>query len=627
MNPQPSSHMIDNWATELCKHLPFSRLPPAALRQLLVAAHERYAPPDAAILRSGDVPTVLYLLRRGRVSGERQAPSAEVTRFELDAGAMWPVAALLAQRPSSTAYTALEDCFYLCIPWPVVQAVMAQQPVFSAFLIERARSFFQAAAQQLRQDLQDQYQQRSDLEMRLADLPSKAVFMLDQQTPLRTVLQGMQQRKVGSVLLTDAQGDVAGILTRNDVLDRIALPQMPMDFPVAQVMTAPVRVIAPEKTVGEAALLMAQLGIRHLPVLDQGRVVNLVSERDLFALQRQSIRQVSTQIHLAQDLASLRQAAVAIRDFAAHLLAQGSAPQTLTRLISDLNDKLCTNIIRMQLQAHGLQERDMCWIALGSEGRGEQTIATDQDNALIFASDRPEQDRARWMAFALDVNNMLDACGFPLCKGGIMASRPECCQTLEEWRAQFLRWIEQGSPSDLLKSAVFFDLRGLAGQAPWAEALRSAVLIRVPERPLFLQLWVNNHLNSGVALSWHGGLATTEVDGHEVIDIKLSGTAIVVDAARILALSQGIAATATHERLLQASERMGIAQTEYRSWVTAFDFLQTLRLKRQILSPGDHANANAVRLEDLNLLDRQMLKSSFQAIRSLQQRLKLDFVR
>jgi CBS domain-containing protein len=149
----------------------------------------------------------------------------------------------------------------------------------------------------------------------------------------------------------------------------------------------------------------------------------------------------------------------------------------------------------------------------------------------------------------------------------------------------------------------------------------------VPERPLFLQLWVSNHLNSGVALSWHGGLATTEVDGQELIDIKLSGTAIVVDAARILALSQGIAATATHERLLQACERMGIAQTEYRSWVTAFDFLQTLRLKRQILSHGDHANANAVRLEDLNLLDRQMLKSAFQAIRSLQQRLKLDHVR
>ena len=139
---------------------------------------------------------------------------------------------------------------------------------------------------------------------------------------------------------------------------------------------------------------------------------------------------------------------------------------------------------------------------------------------------------------------------------------------------------------------------------------------------------MRNHLATSVPLNWHGGLeARRDEDGHEVIDIKLSGTALLVDAARILAFAQGIDAVSTVERLEQASARLGIPESEYRGWVTAFDYLQLLRLRHQ-LQPGlDPRKANRLRLDGLDQVDRRVLKASFAAIGSLQQRLQLDYVR
>ena len=269
----------------------------------------------------------------------------------------------------------------------------------------------------------------------------------------------------------------------------------------------------------------------------------------------------------------------------------------------------------------------MCWIALGSEGRHEQTVSTDQDNALIFESGQPEQDRNRWLAFARQVNDTLDACGYPLCHGGIMAGTPQWCHTLQEWQELAAQWVERGSPQDLLQSAVLFDMRALAGQSDWVRTLQQDVLQRVRANPRFLRQWVENHLQTGVALGWHGGLVTQVDQGREFIDVKLSGTAIVVDAARILALSCGLTETSTPGRLQQAGRQLGIPEAEYEGWVTAFHYLQTLRLKQQILTPDAHALANQVPVGGLNMVDRQMLKTAFRAIRVLQQRLRLDYIR
>lgn len=626
MSAQPSHQLLEYWVVSLLAHLPFARMERAHVQQLALAAHERYFAPDAVIVSPAAPLEHLIFLRQGRVLG-RQARAVQ-DAFELEAGSLFPVAALLAGRPVSSTYSALDDCFCLFIPWTAASALMGASAPWADFLNQRMLAFLDESRRRWGQELQAQMQQQRNLDSPIAELPLRQAISRPAAAPLSEVLGLMHAQKIGSVLLTDGQGALSGILTRNDVLGRVALAGLPLHTPAAQIMSQPVLTIEADCTVFDAALMMSRHGLRHLPVMDQGRLLSILSERDLFALQNQSIKHVSGAIWQAQSLEQLQNAAARIRSFAAHLMAQGVQSRPLTRLISQLNDSLTERVIDLALQRHSLNAQQMCWVALGSEGRSEQTIATDQDNALIFESDDPAREQPAWLAFAADVNHALDACGFPLCTGGVMASNAPCCLTLAQWGARFAQWIEQGSPEDLLKASVFFDFRALAGRADWLAQLGQQVRQQALQTPRFLAQWARNHLARSVPLNWHGGFDThRDADGHEVIDIKLSGTALLVDAARILAFAQGIDAVSTVERLERASSRLGIPETEYRGWVTAFDYLQLLRLRHQLKPGFDPRQANSVRLDGLNQVDRQVLKASFAVIRSLQQRLQLDYVR
>jgi CBS domain-containing protein len=187
--------------------------------------------------------------------------------------------------------------------------------------------------------------------------------------------------------------------------------------------------------------------------------------------------------------------------------------------------------------------------------------------------------------------------------------------------------MEQGSPQDLLKASVFFDFRALAGRADWLEQLAVDVRRQAMNTPRFIKQWVDNHLHMGVPLNWHGGLETRREGEHEVIDIKMSGTALVVDAARILAFSQGLDAVSTTDRLEQAGAKLGMPADEYRGWITAFDFLQSLRLRHQLGPLARADRPNWVPVDVLDQVDRRVLKASLTAVRSLQQRLSLDYAR
>ena len=628
MSAQPSHQLLEHWVACLLAHLPFARMERSHVQQLALAAHERYFAPEAVIVSPAAPIEHLIFLRQGRALGRRASAVQPHDVFELDVGSLFPVAALLAGRRVSSTYSALDDCFCLFIPWAAASAVMSASAPWADFLNQRMLAFLEDSRRRWRQELQAQVQQQRNLESAIAELPERQPISRPAAAPLSEVLGLMHTHKVGSVLLTDEQGSLSGILTRNDVLGRVTLAELPLHTPASQIMSQPVLTIEAGCTVFDAALMMSRHGLRHLPVTDRGRLISVISERDLFALQNQSIKHVSGAIGQAQGLEQLQHAAARIRAFAAHLMAQGVQSRPLTRLISQLNDSLTERVIALALQRHGLSAQQMCWVALGSEGRGEQTISTDQDNALIFESSDPARDQPAWLAFAADVNHTLDACGYPLCTGGVMASNALCCLTLAQWGARFAQWIEQGSPEDLLKASVFFDFRALAGRADWLAGLGQQVRQQAQQTPRFLAQWARNHLARSAPLNWHGGLDThRDAEGHEVIDIKLAGTALLVDAARILAFAQDVDAVSTVERLERASARLGIPESEYRGWVTAFDYLQLLRLRHQ-LEPGlDPRKANSLRVDALNLVDRQILKASFAAIRGLQQRLELDYVR
>lgn len=444
------------------------------------------------------------------------------------------------------------------------------------------------------------------------------------ETPLRDALAEMHRRRIGSMLVVDAQGRPLGIFTRYDILSRVTLAEVPLDTPIGHVMVQPVHSLTAADTAQDAVLLMSRHGFRHVPVTQGGVAVGMVSERDLFAMQRLSVKQVGSAIRGADDVGDLQRAALEIRRLAAALLGQGVQARQLTGLISHLNDVLTRRLLELKAAEHRLPPDRWCWLALGSEGRSEQTIATDQDNALILPDDSSEAEHEAARAFGHDVNLALDACGYPLCRGGVMAGEPACCLTLRQWRDRFAHWIEHGAPEDLLNACIYFDLRPLAGSEALAHTLQAEVLQAAQRTPRFLKQMALNALGHGAPLGWLGGIST---DARGTIDLKLQGTSIFVDAARLYALAHGIAATNTRERMEGAGEAMGLPAAEYQAWVGAFEFLQLLRLRVQLEGRPPQGEPNRIEVAQLNDIDRRILKECLRTARMLQQRLQLDYER
>jgi CBS domain-containing protein len=412
------------------------------------------------------------------------------------------------------------------------------------------------------------------------------------------------------------------------VLRRVVLARADLHTPVAAFMTPHPVQLPSDAPAYEAAFAMATHAIRHIPVVAHNTLVGVVSERDLFAIQRHGLHYVSRTIATATNLASLQQAAADVRQLTLRLLAQGIAAEPLTRLISALNDRLTQRILALQRAAYDLGDIAWCWIALGSEGRSEQTLSTDQDNALIFLPPPHTAvavTRERLLPFARSVNNALAQCGFPLCPGNIMASNADWCLSLDEWQACFTAWVQNPVPAALLNAAIFFDFRALDGVFSLAETLRQSVSDLVRARPAFLWQMARNALEVRPPLGLIRDFVTDDVgEATGTIDLKAGGIRLFVDGARILALARGITATNTADRLRAVGAGSGLPTNEIAAYIDAFYFLQMLRLQHQQASTASHA-PNRLAPDTLNDLERRILKEALRQTRRLQTRLALDY--
>lgn len=447
-------------------------------------------------------------------------------------------------------------------------------------------------------------------------------------TPIQTVLDMMREHRIGSMVITDGGGAPVGIFTLRDLVDRVTFAGDTLHQPISTVMTGDVFTLPPGATVYDAALAMLRRGIRHLLVVEAGKLVGVVSEKDLFSLQRVSMRQLAGAIRDARDIDHLVGFSQEIREHARKMLGQGVAAEPLTQFIASLNDLLTQRIIDLEFADLRAEGERFCWIALGSEGRYEQTFFTDQDNGIIFdGGGSPEASRSRLLPYAQRVNRALDRCGFPLCKGNIMAGNERWCLSLDEWRHRFANWIDTGEPKALLHGAIFFDFRALHGDASLSDTLRQWLMEHAAQTPRFLHQMAENALHNRPPLGMFRDFVTSGDEDHRnTIDLKLNGATLFTDAARIYSLATGIPHTNTCERLRRFGALRGLPQVEVHAWVDAFLVIQSLRLRQQNLENIRGAPlSNRVDPDQLNLLERKTLKEALRQARSLQSRLALDY--
>lgn len=612
----------------LRRYAPFNQMNDAAFAYLIPRLKLAYFAKDAKILSPQEgAASQLHIIQRGLVGSRPDNVQAEPDPT-LGPGELFPVGALSAGGATTKIFHAVEDTFCYLLSRDDFLELRSLSPPFE-------RHCTHAITETLKQSLatlHGQYSQRAadeqTLTRTLGELVHRAPVAAAATAPIREALERMAEAKVRTIIVLDGDGTPTGMFTLVDLLRRVVLPGRPLTEPLSEVMSSPIVMLPGSATAHEALHVMAERAVRQLVIVDGDRLLGAVNERDLFALQRVSMRQVIEGLRGADSLPELKRAADDIRRLTRNLLAQGVGAEPLTRTIASLNDLLTRRAIELVLVRHDLSGIDWCWLALGSEGRSEQTFATDQDNALLFeAADAAEAQRRRpaLLAFAAEANTALDALGFPLCTGKVMASNPEFCLSVDEWKARFLDWIREPTPQALLSANIVFDFRPLFGNTSLADALRGWLLGYTQENRIFLRLMVQNALEIAPPLGLIRAFATDDDSTHKgTLDLKTRGTRLFVDVARVFALTHGISDTGTAARLRIAGKRLRVEDRHVAATIEAFHFLQLLRLRQQDLA-GDHDHANRIDPNTLNEVEQRMLKEAFRQAKQLQRRLRESY--
>lgn len=616
----------------LRRHAPFDRMAPAHVEFLAKHLRLAFYPKGEPVIESARGPVrTLYIIKQGRVRGEIEkgrSPSHDEV-WELEAGECFPIGAMLSRREVVMTHYAVEDTFCYELDRDDFEKLLELSPVFQEFCSRRLAMLLTGALRGMQAELASEANGLT-LNLPLADLIRREPVTCAPTTRLAEAVARMHAARVGSIVISDAQQAPVGIFTLHDLLGRVAAKNLSLELPITEVMTPNPLTLSPRSTAHEAMVTLARHGIGHLCIVEDGRVVGVISERDLFSLQRISLVHLTRAIKQSPDIATLVGLRRDVHELVDHMLLQGASVTQLMQIIALLNDHVTRRVIALCLAKHGSPGVEFTWLSFGSEGRHEQTLKTDQDNGILFESPpgrTPEEVRAELLPLARHINEALAACGYALCKGNVMAGNPECCLSLEEWRTRFASWIERGAPEDLLHASIYFDLRALDGDARPVEELRGWLLKRIAQFPRFLRQMTENAMNISPPLGLLRDFDVESGGEHaDSINLKLRGATPFVDAARLLALAHGISETNTQERL-RAAARHGVARApEVEAWCDAYAFIQLLRMRRhQAQTRAGKEPDNYIDPSQLNELDRRVLKEAFRQGRRLQSFVAMEY--
>lgn len=462
---------------------------------------------------------------------------------------------------------------------------------------------------------------------RVGDLVSRRPVEVEADLPIRDAARAMLREGVGSLLVSRAPGDILGIVTDKDLRKAVALGR-DLESGVKTIMSSPVASIAGHEACFDALLKMMAHKVHHLAVTGPDGVAGMVTTHDILLVHGTSPLSLFREIQSQNDFAGLYPLLAKAPRVIRALLDNGARAGHITRLITVVNDHILHKIIELVHREIGPPPTSYCWISMGSEGRREQTIATDQDNALVYA-DSPDEPVRRaaevfFQAMAERVVGHLEKAGFPRCKGDMMASNPAWRKSLAAWKDTFDAWIAVPEPMEVLHSTIFFDFRGVAGHMGLADDLRAHVARRAAASGIFLRFLAADCQVTRAPLTFFRGFAVEKSGEHKyTLDLKKRGLVPFQDFARVLALAHGVMETGTLERVETLARQGHIPTNLGREVAQAFEFLLSVKLDHQLsqvergLPPDTHIDPRA-----LSDMDKGTLRDAFGVIGSMQSFLK-----
>lgn len=616
----------------LRKYPPFNQMDSAQLAYLVEHCQLRFYAAGESIIKPGDGPVQhFYIVKQGLVVGERphSARRGSETTFEIASGECFPLAALLGERATRTEHLAGEDTFCLLLGKDAFVRLFAQSAPFRDFALRGVSSLLDQVNQQVQLRAAENLGAQYSLDTTLRELALQQPVACSAATPLRDAVRRMHEQHVGSIVIVDESERPAGIFTLRD-LRRVVADGESLEQPISALMTQRPFHLPPEASAFDAALAMTERHIAHVCLVEHERLVGVVSERDLFSLQRVDLVHLARTIRHAGRIETLVALRSDIRLLVERMLAHGASSTQITQLVTLLNDHTVCRVIELVLEELGDPGVPFSWLCFGSEGRREQTLHTDQDNGILFEADCPEQAehmRQRLLPVARRINQRLAECGFALCRGNIMAGNPELCLSRREWAQRFAAFVREATPESLLASSIYFDLRVVWGDEQGCAQLRRQLLADVADNSLFQRLLAANALRHRPPLGRFRDFVVARKGAEkDTFDLKEEGLTPFVDGARLLALAHGVEDSSTLRRFAELVRLEVIDAQDGAAYEEAYHFIQQARLQlHQQQAAQDLPLSNRLDPDSLNHLDRRILRESFRQAQRLQASLALRY--
>lgn len=594
---------------------PFDQLPLAKIQLLINAISICYIKQKQTLPPSQCELNTLFIIRKGAFAYYDKNNELIGKYGEGD------ICTAFCQAESNSDMTVIteEDTLAYCINYPTLQAVIRQYPAVI--------NFFQDSAEQRLKSKMLQLNEDAILASSLMNTDISQFY----HTPVATITENasiqqaaIEMTTLGFSCLVITSNDTArlpvGIVTDKDLRQRCIAKGLSIQQPVNQIMTQNMLTINEGSRAYDALMLMTTKRIHHLPVLQNGKLLAMVTITDLMNHESQNTVNLTHLIRKANSLDELVQISELLPKLQIKMAKLGTTADHVGKSISAITSAFTIRLIELAEQQLGKAPVNYAWLAAGSQAREEQFAHSDQDNALIISDEmKPEHDQ--WfLKLAKFVSDGLANCGFIYCPGDIMATNKKWRQTQKVWHEYFNHWVSTPSPEALLNSSVFFDLTTVHGDTTLLHEVRTRLLQKTQKSTLFLaHLSKNALLNRPPLGFFRDFVLIKDGENKRVLDLKHNGIAPIVDLARIYALSQGIAATNTIERLKQVAGTAALTSSSAENLIDAYEFLSLLRMEHQAKKLALNSQAdNFLAPKDISKLEREHLKDAFKVIKTLQ---------
>lgn len=623
------SHRVADF---LKNYPPFSFLVQKDLESIATQISIIYKEKNSVLFAENDNPhDSFYVVHKGIIA--LKTDNFQNVLDMCDEGDVFGLRPLIANENYQMGAMTIEESILYSIPISVFKPYALENKAVGNFLIESfASNTLHPYSKTHRSKL---YGEELDPETKVMDLQpinySKKLISCSEATSAMEIASLMTQKKVGAILIIRDELPI-GILTDKDLRNKIVTGKYPITSPASEIMTSPVVCYTKNLTVTQAQIALMKSDISHLCITEDGTVnskaVGILSEHDVMISLGNNPSVLIKAIKRSKKPKKLKAIRESIMILLKGYIEQGIPTNLTSKIITELNDACIKQIIEISLKKMSSPPPvNFAWLALGSQGRSEQLLHTDQDNAIIYedVSEELETETKKYfLELATLINKGLFDIGYDYCPAEMMASNPKWCLSLQQWKNLIYEWITNAGKTEVLLSFIFFDFSHSYGDSGLSNSLSDYIFETLKANPIFYA-----HLTSGALQSpsptgfFREFLLEEDGANKDFFDIKNRALMPLADAARVLILFHSVKSI---NNTIQRFEKLAELEPDNKELYLSCAIAYKVLLKfRTIQGLNNNSSGQFIALESLTKSEKNKLKSTFKTIKELQEIIKLKF--